>query len=445
MRRVLKISCLFLSLILFVVTAQTAKAAISDYPEAVDALSKCLKEQGATMYGTAGCGHCNRQKEMFGSAFRNVRYVDCRSSSKNQKECNEARVGKFPQWNFPNGQRIVREADLDTIAAKSGCYDYVASVMEGVPLEPKAQVEYAAKPAVVKQANASSSKPAVRNASNVASSGSYGSKEQLAKCLADKGVKFYGSPKCGHCNRQKEMFEGAFEQYLSSNFHNCKGSEAERAECSKRGTFPFPTWVEPSTGVKLPGPERSLEQIARTFGCTASENNVKEASYEPAPIQQNNSSSEQVQPVSNQPAEYNEVPVNYNPPAPESSVNSSRADDQNNQLIASASSSAYDQQKAMLIAKQNKLAACLVNKNITLYGITDANNGKPIQFRATYQQLQELGEAAKKVKIVDCSANQAECSGILVYPTWVLDGKKELAGVYELSNLAQIIGCPIEE
>jgi hypothetical protein len=40
--------------------------------------------------------------------------------------------------------------------------------------------------------------------------------------------------------------------------------------------------------------------------------------------------------------------------------------------------------------------------------------------------------------------NQADCSGILVYPTWILDDKKELAGVYELSNLAQILNCDIE-
>ena len=28
----------------------------------------------------------------------------------------------------------------------------------------------------------------------------------MAKCLKDKGVKFYGTSWCGHCNSQKEMF-----------------------------------------------------------------------------------------------------------------------------------------------------------------------------------------------------------------------------------------------
>ena len=79
-----------------------------------------------------------------------------------------------------------------------------------------------------------------------------------------------------------------------------------------------------------------------------------------------------------------------------------------------------------------------------MYGILDQSKGKPIQQKATMQQLGELGSASKKVKIVDCSLGQAECNGILVYPTWILEDKRELAGVYELDNLAQILNCELQ-
>ena len=41
------------------------------------AFAECLTENGATMYGTATCPYCTKQKEMFGDAFASVNYVDC--------------------------------------------------------------------------------------------------------------------------------------------------------------------------------------------------------------------------------------------------------------------------------------------------------------------------------------------------------------------------------
>ncbi|HEY9885905.1 MAG TPA: hypothetical protein V6C96_01465, partial [Vampirovibrionales bacterium] len=93
--------------------------------------------------------------------------------------------------------------------------------------------------------------------------------------------------------------------------------------------------------------------------------------------------------------------------------------------------------------KQDRLSQCLSQRNIILYGVTTTTKPRDVQFQATQQQLLELGDASKQIKVVDCSPSQAECSGILVYPTWILDNQKELAGVYELNDLAQILGCQI--
>lgn len=416
---------------------------IGDNPEAIELLSKCLKETKATMYGTANCGHCNKQKEMFGPYFRNIRFVDCRSSAANQRECNETKVGKFPQWQFENGNTIVREANLDTIARASSCDSYVAQALGNTNYTASTNNNYKKASETVQTTTTKES----YTSNN--SSGDYGTPEELAKCLKDKGVMFYGSPRCSHCDKQKALFEGSFEKYLSSNFHNCKGSASEQAECSAKKTFPFPTWIDPSSGKKLLGPERPLQEIARAFNCNG---------YSSASSQQNSSqveaASNVVQNNSSEDSwgqreikdELNDIKNDLNKmPEGQDDLNKSQNDQASSQTVASASTPSYfDAGKSEIEFKQNKLASCIANRNIILYGITNPEQGKPIQYKATQQQLNELGAAANQIKVVDCSANQAECSGILVYPTWILDDKKELAGVYEFSNLAQILGCSID-
>ncbi len=414
---------LFLLALILISPLNDAKAVSYQNPKAVEALSKCLAAQDAIMYGTANCGHCKKQKEMFEPYFRNISFVDCRANSAAAKACNVAKVGKFPQWNFTNGKKIVREVGLDEIAQASDCDIFVSKALGDDYSEPVvSETKYQDK------SPSNNVKKASEENNNDFSNSVYGSSAELAKCLKSKGVKFYGSPKCSHCNKQKEMFEGNFEKYLSSNFHNCKGSSAERAECNKNNTFPFPTWREPSTGKKLLGPEKSLNQIAQTFHCTLEEREMTS--------QDNNDSSQSLK------------AMNMNDKQEEAKVFSKPANYENNQtkanLNTNANNSYTQQEKIFLAKKQDKLAQCLINRNIILYGIIGENKSKPIQQKATMQQLGELGNASKKVKIVDCSLGQAECNGILVYPTWILEDKRELAGVYELDNLAQILNCQVE-
>jgi hypothetical protein len=47
------------------------------------------------MYGTTWCSHCNAQKELFGSSFENIEFVDCDAS---KPACVAAGVQGFPTW-----------------------------------------------------------------------------------------------------------------------------------------------------------------------------------------------------------------------------------------------------------------------------------------------------------------------------------------------------------
>ncbi len=87
--------------------------------------------------------------------------------------------------------------------------------------------------------------------------------EALAKCLSEKGAKFYGAYWCGWCNRQKESF-GEAAQYLP--YVECSDEETREmtAPCKEAGISSFPTWEiegEKSSGFK------DLEELAELSDC----------------------------------------------------------------------------------------------------------------------------------------------------------------------------------
>lgn len=88
--------------------------------------------------------------------------------------------------------------------------------------------------------------------------------EALAKCLSEKGTKFYGAFWCGWCNRQKESF-GEAAQYLP--YVECSDEETREmtAPCKEAGISSFPTWEfdgEKNSGFKSP------EELAELSGCS---------------------------------------------------------------------------------------------------------------------------------------------------------------------------------
>ena len=85
--------------------------------------------------------------------------------------------------------------------------------------------------------------------------------ETLAKCLSEKGVKFYGASGCGYCKKQKEVF-GEAAQYLP--YIECIDEETRKmtSQCQEAGIQGFPTWEffgEKKSGFKTP---EELSQLA---------------------------------------------------------------------------------------------------------------------------------------------------------------------------------------
>ena len=78
----------------------------------------CLSENGAEMYGAYWCGHCKDQKEMFGTAFDNVNYIEC---TVDQDRCEAAGIKGYPTWKFADGTALPGAQQFSTLAKKTGC------------------------------------------------------------------------------------------------------------------------------------------------------------------------------------------------------------------------------------------------------------------------------------------------------------------------------------
>jgi glutaredoxin len=86
--------------------------------------AQCLKDKGAKMYGAFWCPHCQSQKRLFGSAFKNIDYRECGvpgNTSAQTQECTDAKVQSYPTWEFADGSRVTGEQSFAALAEKSGC------------------------------------------------------------------------------------------------------------------------------------------------------------------------------------------------------------------------------------------------------------------------------------------------------------------------------------
>jgi hypothetical protein len=43
----------------------------------LDTFAQCLTDNGAIMYGSLTCQHCQKQKTTFGDSFKKISYVEC--------------------------------------------------------------------------------------------------------------------------------------------------------------------------------------------------------------------------------------------------------------------------------------------------------------------------------------------------------------------------------
>jgi len=88
-----------------------------------DAFAKCLTAKQVTMYGLFWCEHCAKQKEMFGSSFQYVPYVECgiKGSRAEEPACIQAGVKNFPTWKLADGSLVEGVRPLSFLSEKSGC------------------------------------------------------------------------------------------------------------------------------------------------------------------------------------------------------------------------------------------------------------------------------------------------------------------------------------
>lgn len=84
-------------------------------------LARYLSERGATMYGSHTCSHCERQKELFGSAFGYVAYVECSRSGPdpNPALCAAKKIRSYPTWEI-GGELYEGMRTLEQLGRLSG-------------------------------------------------------------------------------------------------------------------------------------------------------------------------------------------------------------------------------------------------------------------------------------------------------------------------------------
>jgi len=92
-----------------------------------------------------------------------------------------------------------------------------------------------------------------------------GPHDDLAKCIAGRGVKLYGAFWCSHCEEQKELF-GSSEKYLDYVECSTPDGQGTLPACIDAGIESYPTWVLPD-GLKLTGVV-PLEELAGFSGCS---------------------------------------------------------------------------------------------------------------------------------------------------------------------------------
>lgn len=90
----------------------------------------------------------------------------------------------------------------------------------------------------------------------------------FAKCLTEKGAKFYGASWCGHCQNQKKMF-GEFAEFLPYIECSTPDGNDQTAVCKENNIASYPTWVFVD-GSRESG-ELSLQKLSEKTGCQLSE------------------------------------------------------------------------------------------------------------------------------------------------------------------------------
>ncbi|PIR85114.1 hypothetical protein COU15_02570 [Candidatus Kaiserbacteria bacterium CG10_big_fil_rev_8_21_14_0_10_45_20] len=92
-------------------------------PGKLDAFAQCLGEKDAVFYGAFWCPHCQTQKSFFGKSSKELPYVECSTpdGQGRTQECIAKEINTYPTWEFADGERLLGEQSLATLAEKTGC------------------------------------------------------------------------------------------------------------------------------------------------------------------------------------------------------------------------------------------------------------------------------------------------------------------------------------
>ncbi len=88
--------------------------------------------------------------------------------------------------------------------------------------------------------------------------------DSFAKCLGEKGAKFYGAFWCPHCAAQKKRF-GSAKQFLPYNECSTPDATGQLKACTDLGIETYPTWIF-ANGEKVTG-ELELTSLAEKTDC----------------------------------------------------------------------------------------------------------------------------------------------------------------------------------
>lgn len=81
-------------------------------------LAKCLTQKGIYLYGTINCPNCEVQKEKFGEAVKDIKYINCFIEEEICKIYSAQKI--YPYWGM-NGTAIVGPIPLDKLKERTNC------------------------------------------------------------------------------------------------------------------------------------------------------------------------------------------------------------------------------------------------------------------------------------------------------------------------------------
>jgi len=98
----------------------TTKASADD--GRYDVFAQCLSDNNVSMYGAWWCSHCKSQKEMFGSSFQYINYIECSNSQGNAQlqVCKDAGINSYPTWDI-SGQKLEGVLTLEALSTSTNC------------------------------------------------------------------------------------------------------------------------------------------------------------------------------------------------------------------------------------------------------------------------------------------------------------------------------------